>query len=584
MRAASVLGVSTGLILAAGMPPAAVAEVVRVARFGALPDDGVDDTLAVAQAIEACGRSPGARLVFARGRYDFAEGQNPAAPRASMIFRNLSDLTVDGGGALLMFRGLIAPMQFSACAGVRVRNLTIDWERPPFSVGTIVARGDRTLDVRVAEEFPVRGGEPVQALADYDPATRLPRRQGAELYHGVESTELVAPQTLRLHLRTPMNIETGSLTVLRHQVYGFNALVFDRCAGVKVENVTVHTAPGMGLVGQRCDDIALDRFRVVPRPGTGRLMSTTADATHFKACAGTIRMTRCEFDGMGDDAVNVGSLYLQVRQRVDDRTVIAGHPLKMPATPEPGEKLELSHADDLLVYAEADVAAVEPLPADALCRISFAGPLPDELRAGDVLGNASRTAAVRISRCSVRNNRARGMLIQTRDAVVEDCTFENCTSGGVWVLTEVVHFFEAIGTRGVVVRNNTFTRCNYSGPLGEGVLGVYAYLAGFAYPPRPGVHRDTVLENNIIRQADNCGIFVAGADGIVIRGNRIEGVCARPTRDSGRSAICLMSTRNARIAGNTAEPDRQGPGLSAVFTLGPGCEESTVIVEDNQGF
>ncbi len=37
------------------------------------------------------------------------------------------------------------------------------------------------------------------------------------------------------------------------------------------------------------------------------------------------------------------------------------------------------------------------------------------------------------------------------------------------------------------------------------------------------------------------------------------------------------------IAGNAAAPDRQGPGLSAVFTLGPGCEESTVKLEDNQG-
>ena len=153
----------------------------------------------------------------------------------------------------------------------------------------------------------------------------------------------------------------------------------------------------MGFVGNRCDNITLDRFRVIPKPGTQRLMSATADATHFKACAGTIRMTQCEYRGMGDDAVNVGSLYVAVKEQVDDRTVIAGHPLKIPASPEPGETIEFSHIDNLLVYAHRQGDRVEPQPSDGLCRITFAEPLPKELKTGDVLGNASRTASVRIS-------------------------------------------------------------------------------------------------------------------------------------------------------------------------------------------
>lgn len=571
-------------VLIIGPVTSASVAAVNASRFGAIANDGLDDTLAIAQAIEACRRSPGSKLVLNKGRYDFSEGQNPAMPRAGMAFHECRDLTIEGNGAVLMFRGLLNPMQFGKCSGVRVKGLTIDWERPPFSIGTVIAKGDKTFDARILDEFPVRGGEPVQAFMDYDPKTRFPRRHGLDIYHGVARTDLIRPQTLRIHLTNDAPIEKGSLVVLRHQVYAYNALYFNRCTDVTVEDVTVYTCPGMGLVGDRCDNITLDRFRVIPRPGTRRLMSTTADATHFKACAGTIRMTRCEYKGMGDDAVNVGSLYLAVKERVDDRTVIAGHPLKIPSPPEPGEMIEFSHVENLLVYDTGTVAAVEPLPSDGLCRITFTEPLPKDLKVGDVLGNATRTAAVRISKCRVGSNRARGMLIQTRDAVIEDCAFENCTSGGLWVLTEVVHFFEAIGTRQIVVRNNTFNNCNYGGPLGEGVLSVYAYLANFAYPPQPGVHRDVLLENNVILGADNCGIFVAGTDGITIRGNRVEGVCAAPTREQGRSAIYIMSTRNAEISGNTVDPKKQGKDMKSALTLGPGCEDKSIKIEGNQGF
>ena len=65
----------------ASLAGAASPLVVEVTRFGAIPNDGRDDTHGRRRAIEACRQSPGSNLLFPRGRYDFAEGQNPAAPR-----------------------------------------------------------------------------------------------------------------------------------------------------------------------------------------------------------------------------------------------------------------------------------------------------------------------------------------------------------------------------------------------------------------------------------------------------------------------------------------------------------------------
>jgi len=264
-------------------------------------------------------------------------------------------------------------------------------------------------------------------------------------------------------------------------------------------------------------------------------MSATADATHFAGCKGTIRLEGCRFEAMGDDGANIKSgLYLSLKQKVDDHTILAQHNLKMVDSPDPGDIMEVSHADDLIPYASIRVKKVELPPNDGLQRIEFEDPLPNALKEGDVFGNATRTPKARITNCVVRNNRARGMLIQTRDVIVENCRFEGCTGPGIMVLTEVTYFFESIGTRDVTVRNCLFENCNYGAAAGPGALCAMAYLANLSYPPKPGVHKNVVFERNTIRRCDNSAIFAAGVDGITIRRNRIEGACADPTADIGR--------------------------------------------------
>ena len=474
-----------------------------------------------------------------------------------------------------------SPLTFIQCKKVTVQNLTIDWRRPLHSVGRILGNGDRYFDVEVWDEFPVEGGEPVEAFMEYDPETLLPRRDGFEAYAGVSSTELLGPQVLRVHTERRMNVTPGVLVILRHRVYGPTALFLQGCSGVTVRNVTIHAIPGMGIIGSESEKILIERFRVVPPEGS-RIMTATADATHFSQCRGFIRFNDCLFDGMGDDAINIHSLYLTAEERIDERTIMAAHGHGGMAPPHPGDRVEFAHRETLLPFAEGVVESVETDHEHKMHRVVFAEPLPTDFNDRDVFGNLSWIPKVHINNCIVRNNRARGFLIQTRDAVIENNQFLHCSGAGMHITADACYWHEAIGTRRITVRNNLFEGVGNGAASQEAALIVFAHVGegwAEAHHAPAGVHRDITIEGNTFRDTDNAAIFVGSTDGCTIRGNTIENACRRPDRDTGKAAISIMNTRRLVIEGNTVAEGHATPLL-----LGDGCEADSTVVRDNTGF
>ena len=559
--------------------------VVDITEFGAEPDSGEDATFALRDALEAAGEMDGARLVFPPGRYDFAHGAHPAHSRHPGFAENMDGLTIDGQGAELFFEGRTAPFIFYNCRDLTVRNLTIDWDEPLFMQGEVVNTGENFFDVRVEPEFPVEGGKQVEAYQDFDPDTRLPRMGGIDQYDGVTHTEKVDEQVLRVHVHDWAAIpEPGYWAVLRNQIYDFNAFTFVDCEDVTVENVTVRHTPGMGFVGIRTHNITLRDSAVRVPPDSGRLVSVNADGSHFNGCTGTIRIEDCLFERMGDDATNIKSGYfLTIQDIEDEHTVTAQHNLKMRDKPDPGDRMEFLSHETLLPHGVQEVAEVEELPENRY-RVRFEAPVPSEIVEGDVIGNVSRVAEAHITNVRVRDNRARGFLIQTHDAIIEDCHFENSTTGGVFVMMELAHFFESARPRNVVVRNNTFENVGLRNPLSEGIIMVSAFLDDWTLAPEPGVIRNVTIEDNTIRGGNSSGIFVAATEDITIHGNTITGTCVDPHRPDMAGAIYIMSSRDVTLEDNTARLEEQGEECGAALLLGPGNELDTFRAEGNTGF
>ena len=414
------------------------------------------------------------------------------------------EVVVDGGGITLLCDGLMQPFAFWNCDRVTIKNLGIDWRRPLFSTGTVVGVDAHTVTFR-----PLPDG----ALADGVPS-------GICLFEGISRVERSSEGLFRIYSRETVGpVRTGDMILLRH-IYSYAPVVhLFGCREAVLENVRIHAGPGMGLIAHRCGDVRIEGLRI--EPSGSRVMSTNCDATHFISCSGEIRIARCVFRGMGDDAANVHGFYLTVRRIEGCRVIVsldvAPQDFEMDL-PDPGDQLELVRSDTLLPNGTGTVLQVFWDGISRQAELELSGDLTPQAAVGDLLANRSKAARLVFEDNTAENIRGRALLVQTRHAVVRDNRFVHCTGQGVHVDT-ATGWMEALGTRDIRIERNRFLACGYGRTKYCDAAGVVVETE--CARPAVGVHRRILIADNDI-QGENYGVVVRCAEDVQIRGNVFE--------------------------------------------------------------
>lgn len=441
-------------------------------RAGAAESSPFEAAVKLREAISRLPRKGGASLRIPAGLYRFRD-----SGQAALAFDDIEDLSIDATGAVLQFNERIAPISVVNCRNFRLRGGTIDWERPPFSQGDVVsiAADQRTVEIRVDAGFPVTGRESIETLATYDRASGLMSLGGIDSYNAVEHVQLAGPQRLRLVLSQPLGFKTGDTVVMRHQTYGVNAISLDRCDNAVLQDLAIHAAPGMAVIGARCNGVAITRLRLEPTPGSGRLMSTCADGIHLSSCRGKILIEDCFMRGMGDDCVNVLTPYLRVDQVVDPRTLAVSTRnhwwIPTADAVPPGHELVFLSGRNYRVLGQGRVRASEPGQIET---VRLEGTCPRELAPGDLVMDATANQhRLEVRGCRFPGNRARGVLAHDH-ATIADCSFANQFESAI-LLSQSSWWLE-----GGPIDAVTIDRCTFSGTSRQGRRAAAIQIESYA--------------------------------------------------------------------------------------------------------
>jgi hypothetical protein len=450
--------------------------------------------------------------------------------KVALLLRGLRNVAVDGGGARLIVRGSplagpgrtgvidapILPVIVEKSEAVTLRGFSLDSKTPGTIQGLCIEANDEWFDVRLELEPAVRCfgdqlyvvGEgwtwPVRRLLGVDAETgaTLPGT-GDNFGLGYDVNwryeEVEKDRVYRIRGPRPAKLSAGDRVLFwcsHHDTGARHSPGIFICDSrqVTLEDVTLHYTWGMGVIAQTSEALLLRR--VVVEPSGERKFSLACDATHFVSCRGRLTVEDCRFQNQFDDALNTHGLYTKIVRVLDERTlrVRTMHPQHQGVGGiRAGDRLQFQASPHLVACGEAVVRAGTEWNSETT-DLTFDRPLPP-LRTGDVVENLSAYPDLTLRGCTIRWNRARGVLLNGRGKmVVENNTFE--TAGAAVLVESSPVWGESGPLEDLTISGNTFRGCAHSPMWGRAVIDAVPEFRTDAPAGLPPFHRRLTLRGN----------------------------------------------------------------------------------------
>lgn len=444
-----------------------------------------NDMLNLYRALTECKQIKADGLYFSKGEYHFTDefaferalcisnhGEN-GFKRTAFLLEDKNDFVIDGGGSRFVFDSVMNMITVLNCKNIVLRNFTVSMPVAPYVEGKVIAVTDNSFDLEFSYYSDVIPGEKslsVKNGAVFENAHCNIEFNGKthEIEYGTGDQsacmplrelkkEKISDKVIRF-FDPPRIPKIGNILAFMIDRRPLAGLFFDGCTDIKIENVTINSCMGIGIMAQCCENITVNGCRVTSEEG--KYVSSGADATHFVSCTGKITVENCLFEHMLDDALNVHGIYLKIIKAEQGRAIVkfcnsysSGIDLL-----KKGDKVCEMDAKTLLPKKEATILSAVKINNE-LIEITFNEPVI--VREGDVIENITASPELLLKHCIIRNNRARGVLIASKSCVIEDCDFH--TSGAAVVLEcDGRYWYESGAVKNLVIRNNRFDGCKHA--------------------------------------------------------------------------------------------------------------------------
>lgn len=553
--------------------------------------------------------SKNVKLVFPKGRYVFLPDEafekfcyitnhDNGQKKVAFLFEDFESVEIEGNGSEFVFHGQIFPFQFESCAKVTVNDLSVDWDTPFLFQGEVVAvneeEGYRDLrpftkgfswKVENGElRFPGIDGFNYQALGATLPFYSDSKRVTHGGFDANSDPSLVEERSggiLRFHEKLRNYPPIGAILNSKgdkgenRYAPAFHAIA---SKNVRFHNVIVHHALGMGFLAERTENVTLVGCGVYLSEGSNRVVSTTADATHFCNCSGEVVLENCRFENMLDDGTNVHGTYVEVAQLIDERTVRVAlkHFQQQGFTfAGPGDAVWVLHRPSHNRTSENTVKTVQKID-DQFSEIEFEAPLPENLKVGDLFENKTWNPAFTMRDCVIRNHRARNVVLKTpKKILIENNQFSSMMSS-IFFRGETYFWFESGAVGDVLIRNNEFEYCAYSGA--EHAVLYITPRSGQSFDQSELYDRNIRFESNIINTFDNRIVWANRVDGLVIVDNRVTQTSDHEPIRTKAHLFDFTHCRNVEIRNNSYV------GQHTLSVQADDYSKQSLVVDGNTGF
>lgn len=503
--------------------------------------------------------------------------------------KGMKDVKVMGRATVLQFHGMMVPFSINNSENVDLEGITIDWEDRFTMEATVTAVdvAERSFTMRILPDvdyriengqFLYKGYDWELGLGEniiFDPSTRSPYYFTERYAHWPE--KVLVAEELEPGLVKFSNVWSAALPPIGGVWVDKGPYTQNRlCPGiiltdsedVLIKDVHVLHAGAMALIAQYSKDIRVENYSTQQAEGNPRMVTASADATHFVDCAGKVELIGCQFESMLDDATNIHGTYMLVS-----------------SVPEPGKltaqfghcQQEGNHfADegDLIRFVDKTTlrpfgtAKIESIKRDNEKTYSFTLSGMDLSTLADpgqyAIENISRgIEKVIIKNCSVQHNRARSLLLSCAGKVIVDkCDFGSMMAG-IRICGDANYWFESGRTRDITIRGCHFRNLGIGGGAPQAILQIDPIIPGSARTNDFYFHDRIVFEDNLVETFDDQVIYALSVKDLTIRNNRFVDSKSYDPIYKGLSVIDLQYCGKVTLEGNDFSQWREGATISS---------------------
>jgi len=477
------------------------------------------DPAGLPAAIQSAYAAGSRKIVLTPGKYTLPGGTD----RASLTIRNFKDAVIIGDKVELAMTDLKDCMVFENCQNVVFRGATVHYAVPHTGQGKILALGsdaegnyyDVHLDAGYPQDADFKGAYII------DPVTRHFKPGNWDMT-AKSVTPLGAPGKVRLRWngdyglpKNHWNVAVGDYVVCRGP--GNTMLKDDGCDNCTFQDLTFYWGGVFGFFdigGGRGNHFLHDTITYGPKPpgaANAPLLSQSADGLHSPDARVGPDIERCLFEGNCDDGFAIHGYYEPVAASVG--TALTVKPRGSSTMFGLGEPIRVQN-DKTGFVADATVTAAAPAP-DTPGAFVLTLDKPMSAPDGSLAADPARCGrGYKIIGNTVRNHRARGMLLKADDGLVQGNTVDGSTIAGIVVSPEAPD--EAGYSHHVRIVGNTIRHTGYA------TTGAWApYAAALTvYGNGSEGNQDIVIENNTFDSIHGANLEIRYAQGVTIRGNR----------------------------------------------------------------
>ena len=528
---------------------------VNAADFGVRPGEEWDNAKAFGEALAYCRKVGAARLTVPKGVYYFKSCEGDA----HISLDDMEDFTLDGNGSEFIFESLYSYISIRRSRRILVENLILDWnwEKAPLaSVGVVtkVAEDGSYLECSFPEYESVSADMKFSIVGPFDAARYTPGCPGGIEFrpyrndHVKKSGDEVSDEKMQQLVRELSNVflpeqekagenvlrfytvdanftkahfKRGDCFRFRHYEYSILTVPIEDSRDVTLDHVTIYGSPGNGFVGNGdIHGLHFKSCRVTVRPGTIRSISTVTDCLHVCNSQGNFIIEDCEFGYAGDDCINIHDNSSMGIVPMGPHTLLALRVTKEAVLFEAGYPVELRNPDLSPTGFSSVVQEVSYRPEERSCVLTFEDPLPEKLSPDTVLWNKRfQTHNYIIRNCRFVNNRARGVLLQGSNGLVENNIFENIQGAAIQIETGCEsRWSEGHGVKNLILRGNIIRHCDLNAwQMAELYMGVYLPDGRTETP----VFENILIENNSFIDCPRLAMYLSSCRNVIVRYNAI---------------------------------------------------------------